>query len=478
MMESKFKNNLFFAFSAQFISLLLSVLMSIFVPKFLNVENFGFWQLFLFYVSYAGFFHFGLTDGIYLTIGGKKYEELDKNEINNQFHILFYIQLIISLIVLIISLMLVSGEKKYILLISSVYILIANLNWFLGYVFQAINETKIYSISVMIDRILFIVFVVGTFIFKINNFYLLIVFYTFTRLIALLYCLWKGRKLLDIKTNNLIKSFPNTINYIKIGINITLSSIASMLIVGVGRFFVEQKWGIKEFSKFSFSISITNFFLTFIQQISMVLFPALRQLKNSEQTKRIYIKCRKSLCIVLPILFIGYIPCKIVLSWWLPQYEISLKYLSLLLPLCIFDGKMQMLSNTYMKVLRKEKTLLKFNLISLSVAFITSIIGTYIVENTYLIIIGLLTSIVIRSIISELYLAKVMDIALNEEYKYITMEVLFSMIFIVSNFFLNSIIAFIINIICYVLYCVILKDCFNSTKEVVIKKIKKKKRVE
>lgn len=472
--KKKFKNNLLYAFTAQFISLLLSVIMSVVVPKFLNVENFGFWQLFLFYVSYAGFFHFGLTDGIYLTLGGKRIEELDKREINNQFHILLYIQIIVSLIVLILSMTIVHGEKSYILLISSIYILVANLNWFLGYVFQAVNETKTYSISVMIDRALFILFVIGTFIFRLNSFYLLIILYTFTRLVALIYCIWKARGLLSIKSQKITKSFINTINYIKIGINITLSSIASMLIVGVGRFFVEHRWGIKAFGKFSLSISITNFFLAFIQQISMVLFPALRQVKDLEKTKKIYINCRKALCIMLPILFIGYIPCKIALSWWLPQYKISLKYLSLLLPLCIFDGKMQMLSNTYMKVLRKEKKLLKFNLIALLIALVTSIIGTYIIENVYFIILGLLLSIIIRSVVSELYLAKEMNIVLDKEYKYITMEILFSIIFIVSNFFLNSILAFAINVVCYILYCVILKECFLYTKELIFNKIVKK----
>lgn len=467
-----FKKNLVFAFSAQFVSLLLSVLMSIVVPKFLNVENFGFWQLFLFYVSYAGFFHFGLTDGIYLTIGGKKVEELDKKELNNQFHILFYIQCCISIIVLITSKLYFSNEKTYILNISAFYILIANLNWFLGYIFQAINETKIYSISVMIDRVLFIIFVCLTFIFKINSFYFLMILYTFTRMVALLYCVKKSNNILSIKTDNVLFSLKNTFNFIKIGINVTLSSIASMLIIGVGRFFVENKWGIEEFSKFSFAISLTNFFLTFIQQISMVLFPALRLLKNPEDVKQFYYTCRRILCVILPLIFICYIPCKVILSWWLPQYSVSLEYLALLLPLCIFDGKMQLLSNTYMKVLREEKMLLKLNVIALIISFILSIVGTYILSNTYFIIIGLLISIIIRSILAELFLAKKLRLDVKNEIKYIFMELLFSIIFVISNFYLKSVFALLLNILYYLVYSIVLKDCIKITKEYISSKIR------
>lgn len=472
--KSKFKKNLAFAFMAQSISFLLSAIMSIIVPKFLNVENYGYWQLFLFYVSYAGFFHFGLTDGVYLKIGGTKYEDLDAEDINNQFHALLYIQIFVSLIILLLSLLFVNGTKSNILIISSFYILIANMNWFLGFVFQAANETKIYSISVMIDRILFIFAVCGTFIFRINSFYLLMAFYTLTRLIALLYCIYVGRNLLKFRTHNFIKSLSNTKEYIGIGINIMLGSIASMLIIGIGRFFVEHKWGIVEFGKFSFSISITNFFLLFIQQISMVLFPTLRQLDDSHGRTKIYVMCRRVLCILLPIIFIGYIPCKIFLTWWLPQYTISLKYLSLLLPLCIFDGKMQMLSNTYLKVLRKEKVLLRLNVFVLMISILVSILGTYIFDNTYVIIIGLVVVIALRSTIAEIYLAKIMKLSLNKERIFIVMELLFSTVFIISNFLLASGFAFFINVICYILYCYILKEDFKYTIDIINNKVFKK----
>lgn len=60
--------NLIYAFSAQGISLILSVLMSMIVPKLLGVEDYSYWQLFIFYIGYVGFSHFGLTDGIYLRL--------------------------------------------------------------------------------------------------------------------------------------------------------------------------------------------------------------------------------------------------------------------------------------------------------------------------------------------------------------------------------------------------------------------------
>ena len=51
--------------------------MVIIVPKFLSLEDYGLWQLFLFYYSYIGFFHFGWEDGIYLRYAGNSFETLD-----------------------------------------------------------------------------------------------------------------------------------------------------------------------------------------------------------------------------------------------------------------------------------------------------------------------------------------------------------------------------------------------------------------
>lgn len=472
-MDKVLKKNLLYAIIAQTSSLLLSILMSLIVPKFLNVKSYGYWQLFLFYVSYAGFFHFGISDGIYLKLGGKKFKNLDKEDLNNQFHILLYIQLVICAMILIYSCIFIhSTDKFYIMFISAFYILIANLNWFLGFVFQATNLTKIYSTSVIIDRILFILILICIFLIGVRNYLALVIFFTITRIIALIYCMIKSKSILKVKTSNLKKSLKNTIDYIKIGINLTLASIASMLIVGIGRFLVEHKWGISEFGKFSFSVSLTNFFLTFIQQVSMILFPALRQLDDEKKIKNIYASSRKYLNIILPLIFVCYIPCKIILSIWLPQYKVSLSYLALLLPLCIFDGKMQMLSNTYMKVLRKEKKLLLINFLTFVFSMVFSALGTYIIENIYFVIIGLVLAIVLRSTISELYLMKEMKIDSKEESKNIIMEILISILFMMVNLLSNDYLAFFIIIIVYLIYCIILKDNFKYVFTNILNKIK------
>ena len=70
------RKNIVYAFGSQSIQLLRSIIVSLLVPKMMGIQEFGFWQLFIFYTQYGGFIHLGLIDGILQRNGGRLYEKL------------------------------------------------------------------------------------------------------------------------------------------------------------------------------------------------------------------------------------------------------------------------------------------------------------------------------------------------------------------------------------------------------------------
>ena len=340
-MDEKLKNkaihNILFAFIAQLVSITLSIAMSLLVPKLLGVKEFSYWQLFLFYLSYVGFFHFGITDGMYLKIGGKDYSKTDKRELSSQFYFLGFIQLFCLIAIVFLSYFLIKDNiRKIVLIYVGIYMIVANLNWYLGYIFQATNRVHLYSIAVMLDKIIFLIFIIVSFGLKYNNFFAFLPVYVFTTFVALIFSISKSREIVKTKPYSFKRSFGLSISSAKVGLNLTLANISSILILGVGRFMIDKKWGIEVFGKFSLALSLTNFFLLFISQISVVLFPTLRSVEENT-SKKLFVKFNEILDAILPIIYLIYIPMKIILAIWLPQYKISLDYLALLLPLCIFD---------------------------------------------------------------------------------------------------------------------------------------------
>ena len=459
-----FLKNLSYAIFAQGISLILSLLMSLLVPKMLGVEGYSYWQLFIFYTSYTGLTCFGLHDGIYLRLGGTEYNELNKPLLGTQLKILSVFQLFISILFFIYAIKFEHDlNRKFVIIFTGIFMVIFNIATFFNYIFQLTNKTKYYSISVTISRIIFMIAIVLFLAFKVDNYKFFIMFYCLTQFVSLVYCIYIGKGIVFSKIYNIKESLFEMWENVKCGINLTISNIASTLIIGGSRFIVDRAWGIETFGKLSFAITITNFFLVFITQISIVLFPSLRQV-SEEQCGNIFNISKNILGPFLCAILLFYIPIKYVLGLWLPQYQESLQYLAIMLPLCIFDGKMKLLCNTYLKVFRKEKVLLYINLITFFLNIILALIGVYLFKNIYFVISFMVISVAIRSIISEIYLSKLLKQSVIKE---VAFECLLNIVFVVSTIFANGVQAFVIYLISYLMYILLFKNrIFRSVLDI------------
>lgn len=464
-LTKKFASNLTYAFLAQLLSLMLSVLMSLIVPKLLGVEQFAYWQLFIFYSGYVGFFHLGLPDGIYLRYGGTELDKIDKPLLGSQLRMMVAIHIVVSIAgVTVLSFLPMESDRKFVWALTAVYMVVTNAFWFLGFVYQAANQTKNYSIATIISKIFFTICVFALMVFRPENFQIYVLLYVLAQGLALLYCVCKGKAFVFSKQVSIKKTLSEMIYNAQIGINLTFSNLASSFILGVGRAMIDATQGISSFGIVSLAISLMNFFLQFISQVSMVLFPMLRQF-DRERMKKVFVIVRSGISYLLCAILVLYVPVKFVLSSWLPQYKLSLEYLAILLPLCIFDGKMQLLYNTYLKVLRKEKVLLLINIISLGISAGLCSIGAYVLNNMTAVVICMVAAIALRSLITNVYLSKIMEVS-NEVN--VIWECVLSLIFIIINLALPMYLAFFVYLVAYVIYCWItrntLKKCISFIK--------------
>lgn len=462
--KNKLIYNIIYAFFAQGVSLVLSVVMSLVVPKVLGVEQFGYWQLFIFYAGYVGFFHFGLNDGIYLKLGGRDYNDLDYSLLGSQFRMSVILETLFSFVfILLITYSITDINRSIVFVFTGIYLVISNAALFLGYIFQATNQTKLFSISVVIDRFLVLVFVIVLMLLDIRRFEIFVIFYIISKCISFIYCIKKAKKIVFSKHCPIADVVKEMWGNIVVGINLTFANIASMLILGSGRMVIDKIWGIETFGKLSLSISIANFFLVFISQVSMVLFPFLRQVSNTKLSQ-LYIDVNGILDVFMPVIFLLYFPMKVLLAMWLSQYSESIQYLGLLLPICIFDGKMQLLCNTYFKVLRKEKKILQYNVIAFLFSFIFSLLCGYALHNMYLIVIVMIAAIGLRSVISQNYIAGYFN---QKVFGGIIQQILLIILFMIISWYCSNIIGFFLYLLIYGIYILLnLKTAKELVKRV------------
>lgn len=458
-----------YSFLANIISLIISVMMILIVPKILGVNEYGYWQLYLFYSGYIVYINFGWCDGIYLKYGGQDFKSIDNTVLGTQFFILALHEIIVSSVIYLFAFILIDdADKEFIVLMSCITGVIFVLRITLLYILQATNQIKIYASITIIDRIAFCLLVFLLLIYGENEYQILIAADLIAKSVTLVIAIWYCRRVVFARKLPFIKALSETVDVIRGGIKLITASLASLLIIGIIRFAIEEKWGTVIFGEISLTLSISNMFTIFISALSVVLFPTLRRI-STDKLAGIYSILRNVIMIPLFGLLIAYLPFKVILSMWIPEYSNSIKYVALLLPIFLYETKMNILVNTYLKTLREEKIILITNLITVVLSIVTTLITVYYLKNLDLTVMLVLILLVFRSIFSELLLTKIININVKLD---ICLELAMTVTFVLTSWLIDSIFATIIYVIAYILYLFIkktnIKNSYSDIKKLFI----------
>lgn len=403
----KLLNDLLTAFGAQGVSFACSVVMTLLVPKILGIEEFGYWQLFVFYTSYVSFFQLGLNDGIYLQHGGEGRDEIDKSLVRSEFEMGVGYQLVIALIIAAYGIF--CGEdvgRTFVIISSSLFLVISNASYYISFVFQAMNETKIASYSTIVNRGLYLVFLLVCVFARVDDFRIYVLFYLFAQTISLAYLLLNAKEFAQARLLNLRQAAFETFASMKIGIVLTVANVSGMLIMGMCRVVIDAIWGIEAFGQVSLSLSIVNFALTFISQAAMVLFPAMRS-AGTEKARDYYVYLRDGLGAILPFAVLLYAPLRALVGLWLPQYADGLSYLAFLFPVCLFEVQTNLTIVTFLKVRCDTRALLMINGAALLCALVAQTFAVFMFDSPVMSVLASLFGVAMRYAIGTVYLGRV-----------------------------------------------------------------------
>ena len=177
-LKKEFISNIIFSIVTQIISIVVSLVMTLGIPKLLSLKDYGYWQLFIFYIGFIGFFQLGLSDGLYLKYGGKEFNNINKQIIKSQLVFAMLFQTAISLGI--IAYVFFTGSEAprfYILMAFAFYLIIGNLITLLGFLLLSTNRIKEYSKSVLVDKVSFILLLLLLFIKREISMYNLIILF-------------------------------------------------------------------------------------------------------------------------------------------------------------------------------------------------------------------------------------------------------------------------------------------------------------
>ena len=403
------KKNVVLSVSVQMVSFFVSLILNLLLPKYVTEQEYSYWQIFLLYVSYVPLLHLGFLDGLILRFSQYEFDSLDKPLIRTQFKIFFVIEILFSSVGMIFAQLLFDGTARLLLSFISFAIVTTNLYTYTSYLFQLTNRIRKYAFLVLMLRVVLgggclALVVVGDVFF-----YEICLVYFVAHIAAIvwgcchnqgLYCFGKSVPLregwIDFKKNILA------------GLTLLAANLSSMLMVGGAKMVVQWNYDVLVFGQVAFAFNVSNLFLTFITAASIAVFPSLKRL-DKDCLPEFYFRIRNSFSPFLFLSLVAYFPGFFILNYWLPSYRSSLVYLGALMPIVIYSSRILLLTNNYLKALRKEKILLMINCVSLVFAFAFFMLFAYASDSILLILLSLVAVVIAQSIFSELIVMKLLN---------------------------------------------------------------------
>lgn len=466
MERKQFLSNLSTTFFSQIFIMFVSILLSFVLPKFLSINDYSLWQLFVFYSSYTGVLLLGINDGFIIKNAGKEYYDLNKNTLLVKLILSFFVEIIIGIALCLLFVIFNIENRLFIYISLVLYMLFQNLFALVGSYHQATNNNKLYSKGCIIERLIFVILLFIALIFNLNDYYYFVIFNLVSVLSSIIYLYFKSDLYFECSFNHIKEETFDLIDDAKVGFKIMVANLSGTLIMGGCRVLIDQNWDITVFGKVALSISMLQLFLTFINKAGIVLFPAMKSIsaeKNNEFLKLMYF----SLIIVTPILLLCYFPLKMVIIAWLPNYTDSIVFFSILIIVCIYESKMNLIYSTYLKIHRYENLYLLINIISTFVFFCLSLVIISFSLGINYLLLDVIISMTIRDFLSGIFILE----RINVSFKYQLIE------FIVIVFYLfivlklsNDLLIILLFLLASVVYEFLLRKKIKSILKIIKRK--------
>ena len=404
---AKIRRGIFLSVFAQLVSVSVSLIFSLFVPKFIPPVEYANWQTFVLYVAYVGLFHFGLLDGIILRYSQYDYGELDLKLIRSQYRVLFFFTLILAAAGTTVALLFFRGTAEGALLVLlSAGTVTKNLFCYTSYTFQITNRIGNYAFLIIAQRVVNGIGVVALLLLGVDDFIWYCVAELAGDLVGSLIAAIRNRGLYLGAIPPLGTVFREIGRNISAGFMLLVANWSSIFLIGSAKMTVDWRWDKLIFGKVSFAFSVSNLFLTFVSAVSVVLFPSLKR-TDPERLPGMYREIRGRVSPILFFALLFYFPGCAILSRWLPAYRESLFYLGLLLPVIVYASKVSLLTDNYLKAYRREKTMLAINLSCIAVALTAFALCAFVFDSLTGLLVAAVVMVALRSVLSEIAVGRV-----------------------------------------------------------------------
>jgi O-antigen/teichoic acid export membrane protein len=375
------------------------------IPRLVSVEDFGYWRLFLLYVSYAGFLHLGFADGLLLRWAGRPVE-MFRNEVGASLKFLLWQHLALIVPICFLIALILRSPLRLIGVATLAFALIVNLSLVLQYSLQSARRFKPLAFATAAPAGIFVVLTFLLHLRAVPGFRGLIALYCASWAGALVY-LWVQVKPLH-RADGLNSAWTFGKACIITGWPIVLASCGLGLVQSADRIIVSSALPIRDFAQYSLASSMMFVPVTAIAAVYRVFFSHVAAVEH-EGRARVYAHASKFLLLAWSLLLPYFFVLEAFVHWSLPKYLTALPVAGILLLGVIFLAEIQVLHMSFAYLYGRQRQFLILTLGALALSFSIALALTIFLRSLVAVAIGQVVALAIWWFANEWKLREVTD---------------------------------------------------------------------
>lgn len=409
---STFLRNVVWVLGSQTIVLASGLIKALIIPIVLGVEDFAYWQIYMFYGTYIGVFSLGYIDGIYLKYGGQNLQSMPLENLRAANMVYLAALVLATLAVAFLTTQTSDANRNFVFLSIAATIILVGVTSNISITLQAINRLKSYAFLNSADKVFFSISLFALFVEELRTFWFLILIDIVSKAVVMLVLVYHNRQLYIgtfIETRVAAREF---VGNVRSGIQLMLANLSGMLVLGTGRIIIEYFGTLSSYALYAFATTIASIVLMSVSALSIVLYPNLRQQDRSRYLSY-FDRTGSAFSAFALLMLTAYFPAAAFVVTFAGSYLPVLEFLNAVFVISLLQGRMQLLINTFYMALRLEGRMLVANFSSLIVVTALSSISYMMTQSVLALVYSTLLTMLIRVYVSEHDLRRQMSSRLN-----------------------------------------------------------------
>lgn len=462
--------------SANIIGLVLTMLTSFVLPIFISVEQYGYWQLFIMYFGYLGFFVLGFNDGVHLNYAVYDYDEQLAAKFRTFKSFLTILTGIESIVLGAVLFCFTTDFDNifYIFLLCIFNILPLAINGLFSYMNQATMRFNEYAVGNIIGNIIFTIIMVVMLLCRIKQSLYYIIAYTITRYLVIGYHWYSSRMVFTITRCSFLSLKGEIINNFKYGFPLMIASVLQGTIILVSRLLIQGKFGIEAFSAYSFSLHTIVIAAQFIGAIATVFYPIMKRVDGS-MLHQLYNSFDKIATIASAVLLVSYFAVVVIVKVVYVKYIEILDYLFWVYPLFIYNCKSNLLIINFFKVKNEPIKMIIVNALGTLINIIFVYSAYYIWGSIYSIACGVLLGYSLWYYLCQVYIyySEKWRLRITAFYDFLLVAIFSFLIIFIKDYLNDSYLTDGIALLLFVSLCIVIYFIYHRRINASIKEFTK-----